>query len=319
MTVISVMKFNEKEGAMIADEQATYGGRKAEGAAKIDELSNGGKVAGVMGGSGSADVLRDVSMQTVKAIRENASNTQDGKSLANVLGLVMAQVKRQYIDGYLLAEFGLREADFQSGHRTMPDGARVSLDQSIMQRYQRILDGHDQAANQFLDNGILLLTYDSGGVQLYAASMALANAWPISGQYRCIGSGTDMADGELGAFLETLPREKREHIDIIDGITALLSATERASARNIGVGGIPIIRIVREGKLIKPGEDQSKLAAEIVKATKKGYVSKEFQREALEGLIYTAGDVAAFEESMWREAGDNRTKLDRMLRGYRSV
>ncbi len=144
---------------------------------------------------------------------------------------------------------------------------------------------------------------------------------PISRPYSSIGSGEDIADEELYSFFERVPREERENINPVKGLCALLNATERASAINIGVGGTPSIRILgKKGKkveVISPPENASRLAIEIVKGTRRNYLSEEFEEEAIKQLLFRGKDFQTIEKEMWA-AAKNKDKLSLMLRGYKT-
>ena len=318
MTVISGMKFGQSEGAIVADEQSSDGFRKYDMAAKLSIIESPDKtVRAVLGGTGAAAVLYDVTLQLPQAIEQNAPTLSDGRSLAAITAHVMAMVKKQYIDSYLFDKFRLREIDFQTGNLTTPEGNRP-IDPSIMQQYHQLISGQSEFA-QHINNAFLVLTTDKSGVQLYTVSMALGNPIPVVRPYESIGSGSETADSELYAFFENIPREKRSDIDRVEGIAALLFATHRATVRNPGVGGIPLIAILQGNEIIQPDENSSKLGVELVRAARSGVISEPFKREALEGLMYKGSIFADVEKGMWAEAkklGAER-KLSMMLRGYK--
>jgi len=197
----------------------------------------------------------------------------------------------------------------------MPDGARVQIEPTLMQQYYRVLSA-DEGFGQLIHNTLIALTLDENGIQLYNISGELENPIPSSRPYLTAGSGADMADIELYNFFEDMPRDQRQYIDPIEGIAALLNATESASKRNVGVAGTPSIGIFIESNLTSPGENNSRLAAEIVKGVKKGVLPKNFEKESLIKLILENGDFHEVERQMWQEA-NNETALSRLLRGYK--
>src|SRR3989338_921187 len=116
-----------------------------------------------------------------------------------------------------------------------------------------------------------------------------------------------------------MPRDKRTNISPVEGLAALLHATERASVRNQGVGGTPMVALLQERNVITPPEDSCKHAVELVKGARSGYLRPEFRNEALIALMYQNRDFAIIEPEMWKEAetlGKSR-ELGLMLRGYK--
>lgn len=321
MTVISAMKFNKKEGAIVADEQSSNTGtlRKQDLATKVHVLESKEQgVLGIMGGSGASDVLYDTYLTVQECLAVNQGKIKSKNELTTVIGKMMSNVKRKYINGYLQNLFGLSETEFLMGYKINPDETKTPIHESWMQRYSRIISGSsEEQLTGFLNNVFLILASDAQGVELYYASMALANAYPISRPYEAIGSGSDMADSELYSFFESLPREERDHIPPVKGIAALLTATDKASTRNIGVGGTPFIYIVKDGKILpSPHENNTRLAVEIVRGTRKGYLSPDFELSALNTLVYEGGDFKSVEKEMWKES-KNPDQLSLLLRSYK--
>lgn len=318
MTVISGMKFNQNEGAIVADEQSSGAIRKYELATKLTVLDNSDKtVKAILGGTGAADFLFDVTQQLPFAIQRSPNPIAEGKSMAYIIAQVMGGVKGQYIDGYLYDKFRLREVDFQIGHVTAQEGSRP-IDPSLMQQYHQLIAGQGEIS-QLINNAFLVLAADKEGLQLYNVSTSLANPVPVARPYESVGIGSDTADSVLYEFFENTPRNERTDVNPLDGIAALLNATDRASARNQNVGGTPLIAIVKNGEVIMPDENHSKLGVEVVKAAKRGFVPGGFVREAIGSLMYVPGTFPLVEAAMWEQAkklGAKRS-LELMLRGYK--
>lgn len=319
MTVISGMIFNKTEGALVADEQSSYGIRKSDIATKLTSFAtNDGSVTAILGGTGAADILFDAAQKVAQAVKANSEQLKNAADMAAMTAQVMAAVKKQYIDGYLYAKFRLRECDFQAGQQSTPEGVRP-IEPSLMQQYQQLISGQGEIS-QLLNNSFLLMARDSEGIQLYQASMFFANPVPVSRPYETVGSGSDTADSELYAFFERLPRDKRSDITPVEGIAALLSATDRAGVRNQGVGGTPLIAVVKGDKFIMPDETSCKLGVEVVKAAKSGLVPAGFYQEALSALIYGNTPFNEVDAEMWGAAErlGTRKSLELMLRGYKA-
>lgn len=320
MTVISAMKFNPRDGAIVSDEQSTTGYfRKYELATKIHVLTvPEGGIYGLMGGSGAAGVLYETFQAVQEFLPQYQKEIKSKRDLASLVGRCMTSVKRKYVNGYLESSFGLTESDFICGYRTVQDGSKVPIHELLTRRYFQVVSGSpEERVSEILNNAFLMLTTDADGIELYLSTMGLSNATPVSRPYETIGSGADMADGELSSFLESLPRAERENIDPIRGIGALLWATNRASTKNIGVGGTPFVYIIKDGKLSgSPEENTTRLAMEIVRGFQRGLLPRSFEEEALKALIYNDGDFEAVEQEMWKQAKSS-SELSLLLRNYK--
>ncbi len=316
MTVVSGMKFNQREGAIISDEQSSSGFRKENIATKIHSLEFGEeRPFALAGGSGYVVVLQDSITQARDFLTKKIKKVRTGRDIANVFAHVFLNVKQQYLDGCLVAEFGLRESDFHTGCRTGQNGEKIPLDPAIKSQYldlKRKLSSH----GELLDDAFLVLTYDESGLELYNLSMRIEHPLPVVRPSDAIGSGSEQVDDEMAYYLDSIPRDERGNINPIEGISELLYGTERASIRNPGVGGTPLVKIVKEGKVISPGENETRLAVEIVKGCRRGYLSEEFEKESLDALMYRGETFESIEGKMWESAVDKQS-LNRMLRGYK--
>lgn len=314
MTVISAMKFNEQEGAIVSDEQSSRAHRKYDTATKIQKIEGAENTIALFGGAGAMDILMEAFLAIENYVKES-HEIKNCEQIAEITGSVMAQLKNRYVDNYLKSLFGLTSLEFISGQATAGNKT-APIDRSLMEQYARIISYKDEGISELLYNSFLILTHDSGGIKLFNASMNLAKPIPIANFYCAIGSGLDVADHILSDFFETIPRDERIKIESVHGLSALLYATERASTRNIGVGGTPYISVVTGGKIITPSESNSRLAMEIVKATKRGFLPQEFEKDALTKLVYQDNKFEEVEEQMWKTTSD-KERLNRMLRGYK--
>ncbi|MFO8016153.1 MAG: hypothetical protein R6U32_03550 [Candidatus Woesearchaeota archaeon] len=320
MTVVSAMKFNPMEGAIISDEQASTQQRKYDLATKIRQFEGMGAIV-FAGGSGTADMLYDIEERLEGHFMDKREQIRDRKSAASLVSEVMTETKRDYIQAIMHSRYGLSESELQSGTKIScdPNGntRTMPIDKRILDQYHSIVEGRNEEFSGVTHNMFLLLASDSEGVEIYTVNTNICNPVPVSTIYRCIGSGQDMADAELSSYMDRVPKEQRNSMDLIQGIKALLNSTEKASAKNIGVGGTPSLYIVSGDEVITPPtENHTRLAMEIVKADSNGFLYKGFADRALRDLIYGGADFGEVEEMMW-EKTSRPDELNLMLRGYR--
>jgi len=92
MTVISAMKFNSNDGAIVSDEQTTMGSRTDYLSTKLNTIRVEDKgITTIFGGTGASDVLYEVIMDSSVAISRNTENITEGRDMVNIVGKVMTQ------------------------------------------------------------------------------------------------------------------------------------------------------------------------------------------------------------------------------------
>lgn len=315
MTVISAMRFNKYEGAMVGDEQSSnFGsGRKDDLATKLIVLNRPEhKEALILGGSGAANVLHEV----IERGRENPTL----QGISNV----MRQVRHELIDEGLMTQSRCTEEDIQRGYKIVRDASgkpvdRVEISSDIKAKYEKNMESMERG---ILGNQFLVVAYNRvTGISIYSVAMSTSRPFLNAQHYLSIGSGMDMADATLYDFFSRKPRTKRAAINPAEGLAALLLATDKASMRNIGVGGIPYVQMVKgaegeEPRIISPSENNTLLAVEAIRGREAGFLTDDFVQKAVDELLYQNRNVEDVEKEMW-EAATNKTSFSRMLRGYR--
>jgi|GEM_PF-7046513 len=326
MTVICAMKFNPKMAAIVADEQSSNYRRKYDIATKLVEADNG-KVHAIAGGTGASDILYEIGRDVVERMKSMKEGMETNAHFANLVGFSMSQWRRRSIDIYLQNTFGISELEFQTGQRVMPGGVKIPITDFMMKQYAEAVSLRNEALTELCHNKFLILSFDSKNTDMYEVSMDPKN-FPYSTiavlcarPYGSAGSGSDIADAKLYEFYERNKRENYEDINPVSGIAAVLHATERASAINVGVGGTPLIKIMErkeDGKIqvTTPSSDNSRLASEIVKCMYRGYIPQEFSRRAIDDLIYKEKPFGPINDEFTAIA-EHKQERDLFLRGYR--
>jgi hypothetical protein len=309
MTVVSAMKFNAEEGAIIADEQSSNG-RTYNFATKVRTCEGEG-VSAIYGGSGAADVLYDIDLRLRDVVEKNRAHLTSTRQIASALAQVMGNVKRDLVNAKLQGLLGLTEGEVQTGTRVV-EGKTLPLVPWTTDQYLKIVNSD---SNPLINNGMVVLAKDKR-IEIYSLIMESTSPLPIARPYHTIGSGSDTADNELHDFVARIPREQRENINPLHGLAALLYSTDRAAMRNLGVGGTPLLKIVKGDTTITPGESDTRLAMEIVRAQENRLLTPEFRDDALHSLLYGTGQFEAVDHAMWQNTSDS-TQLSKLLRGYK--
>jgi hypothetical protein len=109
-------------------------------------------------------------------------------------------------------------------------------------------------------------------------------------------------------------REERTRIEPTEGLHSLIDATLHASTMHLGSRGTPSIIAMRDLAIYHPGENQCRMAADLVLLSSGGFIRKEFCDEKLGELIYENVDHEQINDEMRKEAlGDP----DLFLRGFK--
>lgn len=310
MTVINAMKFNENQGAIISDEQTSFGGRKEDTARKLAKLYDDLGTIVISGGAGFANVNKESTNLFIETIK----GPQNFASALNYFASIFNQTTNKAMGAEMFKKFGdLSTQEVIAGK--LKDGRDISP--NVIDNYLRYLDHlkSDYSAGLFL----VLGKDKDKGLELYAVEGTSPIPIRLARNYQSIGSGSDISSLELSKFSSDLTREQRENINPVDGLITLLYATHLSSKINAGVGGIPEIAMINNNKLIMPAENSCQLSKEIAIAGLKGLLRKEYINEAIDSLILKNESFDSVNPSMWKEAKDNNTydKLNLFLRGYK--
>ena len=105
MTVVSAMKFNDHEGAIVSDEESSAFGaawRKYDLSEKLQEFSKPDKsVSLIIGSSGTVNVIREVEVRLKELWTAHSNEITDKGTITNEIRNILNFVKGQYIEGYL--------------------------------------------------------------------------------------------------------------------------------------------------------------------------------------------------------------------------
>lgn len=308
MTVINALRFNEQEGAIVADEQSsTSSGRKYDIAEKLHQIEKK-DLKIIYGGSGASNFLYDIHTTVQDVMKKNNGTDIKSEEFLDIFGKVILNKKITELDSILRSNYNVSYDDLIRGY-CVRNGERVEIasKEAILQTINKYSDENTSGFLMFLKDN------SKSGIYIASTKSTIPQLW--AQQYASIGSGSDMGETILYDFIKSKTREERINIDPIQGIIALLDATDVASKRNSGVGGTPSISIVFQDKIYTPSEINSKLASELVKARKAGCLRSAFVNKALEKLIFEQAKMEDIEADMWKHTKDSQ-KLSRVLRGY---
>jgi len=300
MTVINAMRFNKGEYGMVVDSQSSTHLRKYSIADKVKAISTQNGTSALVGGTGSSDLL----YETLLALNRAASSKElSVDQLAKALSQISIGIKRDKIDSYLKSTFGIEHKQALSGEGINPQ---------LMQNVVEALTGQNRSFQEFFNGSFLLIGKDSEDVALYGVPFGgpeLLSARP----YGSIGSGSDESDKVLYGYVNSLKREQQNDIPFLDGMAALIRATNASSDINQGVGGVPTIGYYNSKGITLLREAESKLVTEIVKIRE--MIQKPDYELSLSGLLNDSMPLDEAERIAFNK--DNPVKYDQIMRCLR--
>jgi hypothetical protein len=308
MTVINAMKFNENEGGMVADSQSSNSMRKYDFADKVIPIS-GNETYALIGGSGSSDLLYEATSALTKhfADRTITEETYVISDIAEALSVITTTLKRNIINLSLKSIFGIDSKTAQSGEGLSPQ---------LSAEVKEVLTAGSQGAKERFNNGFIVIGKDKEGVSLYQVWMG-SSPNHIPQPYWTIGSGSDESDKVLCSFVKYQSRDGRKNISLVKGMTALIRATNASSEINSGVGGTPTISYFDQKGIVILGEEESKLATEMVKVGDARLISSFSAERGLEALLHGTCSIDEVEHETFKRTPVLYDKIMRYLRGYR--
>jgi len=311
MTAINAMQFGNNSGGMVADSQSSTRLRKYDTSEKVGTLQSANGTRALIGGTGTSFLLYEAQTRLQKQFpKEKEFGLRE---LAEGLAGILTEIGRDVIDAEMKGRFGFGANEYIAGR--LNNGTPIG--QHLLSPAGEVYLGRDPDIRQTKNNEFLVVGADSAGNGLYLVPMG-ERPFLSSFAYGSAGSGQDESDKALHDFVRRLPRADRHTIDKIDGMTALVRATNRSSELNQGVGGIPTVAYFDEAGVSVLDEDRSLLSTEIVKAGDAALLTSADVRRALSKLIFEKEDSRDVEKEVFLDK-NNVAEIMRFLRGYRVV
>lgn len=312
MTVINAMKFNEREGGMVADSQISSQLQKYDIAEKVTPIKAGEDTIALLGGSGNGNFLHEATSSLREYVQIHPQEKVD--DLARVLSEITLRMKREIINNYLRSVFDVNNQAALSGH-ILVEGNLVQINSPKLKNdIEEAHMGHNLYLREILNNEFLLVGRSGQGTKIYCVQTGTI---PILGvrPYAIIGSENG-ATAILYQFIKNMKREQRNNINPVEGMSALIRATNASSDFNQGVGGVPTISRFGPEGIIFLEEDESRLASELVRARDAGLVADDLHYNCLEQLLTKKACFEEVEKKAFREK-NNYDQIMHLLRGYK--
>lgn len=306
MTVVNAMAL-DCGGGMVADRLTSTYYRKYDYVEKIHTVGNNGTMA-VIGGSGLVDTI----LKAMSRLQPDINPKNGLGSLVRGLGDHLIAIKREMIDAYLRSTFGCDSTAALTGMTTI-DGNQLQINPQLYQQIVQAYTAQNQGAQGLFDSRFLVVGRDEKGVRAYVVDSLLTPS--RCSHYGSIGSGQEQSDSVLREFMHVLPRRQRSAPPFVDGMAALIRATNKSCDVNHGVGGIPSIVYFDDKNFTTLEDPEALLAAELVRVADAGLIGQEVFRSSLDDLLHLRKNAKRVESDAFGK-GKRYTTISRFLRNY---
>ncbi|MBN2385223.1 hypothetical protein JXQ70_20295 [bacterium] len=341
MTVVNAIRFDDYSGAMVCDEQVSWGNmeRKGDVGDKILPVIPPGiqKEFGLVaayGGSGTSAVSEEIKKITTNLINAEYEKRTVMRKTATFLTIEhlaeqifehLCRMKRDHIDEYLFHRYGFKGNDLIRGYYETKSG-KVDINQKeIIEEAQAAMTWKGNAPDLrflYVNRGILSGYEPQEGFRIFYFNMMTFSFEPVQAIFQSIGSGQDTSDLEFADFVGTKTLEaRRVHLDPVEAVISIIQATNLASKNNIGVGGYYNI-VLFDGKkenlekIREISDERAKLCSETVAAYKAELISRKLAIEVIGDLLFGTQDFEKAEKYLFDKCPAAK-KLSRFFRGYK--
>ncbi len=343
MTVVNAIRFNEHSGAMVCDEQVSWGNmeRKGDVGDKIQpvipkQVQETHGIVAAYGGSGTSAISEEIKKLTLNSLQDlyDSKITRPGKNAGKFLTIreisdhiftLLSKMKRTHVDEYLFHQYGFRSHDLIRGFYDTPAG-KVEINQKeIIEEAQSAMTwkgGYPDLKFLYVNRGILSGYEPRDGFRIFYFNMMTFSYEPVQAVFQSIGSGQDTSDLAFADFVGTKTlQERRVDLNPVESIVSILHATNLASTNNVGVGGYYNI-VVIDGKkpnmdrLDEIADERAKLASEVVAAYHAEIITKKLAHDIVGDMVFGGVSFARSEKKLYKRCSCEKS-LSRFMRGYK--
>ncbi|MBN1550665.1 hypothetical protein JW979_04315 [bacterium] len=342
MTVVNAIRFNEYSGAMVCDEQVSWGdmSRKGDVGDKIQtiippEIQNEYGVVAAYGGSGTSAVSEEIKTAAYNMLREEAMRRKKQRmtskkfmtiqNIADGIFENLSEMKRRHVDEFLKHRYGFTGADLIRGFYMGDKGKTEIQQKEIIDDAQAAMTWrgrYPQLSFLYVNRGILSGYEPEQGFRIFYFNMMTFSYEPVQAVFQSIGSGQDTSDLAFADFVSAKTvQERRDHLDPVESMVSIIYATNLASTNNIGVGGYYNIVVIdghkpHDQRLLEIADERAKLASETVAAYKAEIITKKLAFDIVGEVILGDTGFQNAERSLFKRCRSAKA-LSRFLRGYK--
>ncbi len=343
MTAINAIRFDDKSGLLVCDEQRTWNEEelKINSCDKMrpivpDDILTATGITACYGNTGTSTLGDEWSVNMAKTITAKFQSWEKTKvpshfltieDIAELAFREQTKLKHERIDLQLQSKFGFTARDYISGS-VQKNGKKVELKETkILDKIPEYLTWSSRSENVtgvFLNAGIIAGYSPKDGFRIYLLSLIDPTCEPVSEIYLAEGSGLDICDHLYTDYANarSIP-ERRECIDRGIGTLKMLEGLNYAADLCAGVGGyIKIIYInghesTYENRVKEISDYRSKLASEVALAYTRRFIREPDAVRLIDGILYQDRPFHDVNAELMQTV-DDREAFIRYLRGYKA-
>jgi len=343
MTVINAIKFDDYSGGMVCDEERTLDlKRRLCTVDKIqrivpDDLFKEQNLCAYLGNTGTLSYGHELQEKIRNFI--TAEYQKEKKKLGEVperfmsIGEIaektyslMCDIKHRLVDDMLEGKFGFDTKDYIQGFYKRDEQKYEIKGDEVLNAAEECITWKKR--DEFLDRVFINLSLLAGfdpenGFQMYRLSLPHYSCEPCTTFIQSEGSGTDACDLYFSELIRRKTQaERRKGIDPVEGIIALIQATNVSLRVNIGIGGYFNIIIMDmrkkrlEDRAVEINNNRAKLAMEIVDANSTGFIDEEACKKLINSLIFKDEGFERVHKNFFN-AAKKPIELGKYLRGHK--
>jgi hypothetical protein len=343
MTVVNAIRFDDYSGAMVCDEQVSWGdmSRKGDVGDKIQSIIPPGiqktyGVAAAYGGSGTSAISEEIKNTSYELLEDEVSHRDISvglkpdrfltiQDIADRIFRKLSVMKRSHVDEYLFHQYGFRGIDLIRGYYMAGDSKVEIKQKEIIEDAHAAMSWKGRYPNLgflYVNRGILSGYEPQEGYRIFYFNMMTFSYEPVQAVFQSIGSGQDTSDIAFADFVSTKTvQERRIQLDRVEAMVSIIHATNLACDNNVGVGGYYNITVIdgrekHENRLIEVADERAKLASEAVSAFKANIITKKLAYDLVGDLVFGNISFEKAERNLYKRCRCQR-KLSRYLRGYK--
>lgn len=341
MALVTLVKINHSAGLLIADEEFwRRGSRRTQSLDNLqpllpDDFCEQSGMEVVIGIEGDPSITFEATMQAQRHLRdlisEPAKNSLNEplKSVRQVADAAIHQIEkvlRKRLNDQLQFMYGFTTDDFNRGHFER-DGQKYDIRQEVVRAHALKYSRFDPSLPRLKPlreiSAVIAGMDREHGFHWFEWSSDSASLWTGTGNFECIGKGSDAATLALiDIFRRRQLMDRRRGMSFAEAALAILESLESALRINHEVGGYPHIVIIdgeaanHAGRYREFSGHGAKLALEITSAFVHGFIRHEDAIELLTRLIARNEEWTMLEEALFSHVTSSEN-LEHFLRGYR--
>lgn len=337
MATVIFMKFNDEQGALVADESTwhlgfKYGYRRSNYGDSIfnllsDEKSRKFNMSAVYAGVGFPSFHYEVARKSKDLLDSNIENYKTLHLIGEKIHQIYQSIHKRYVDDKLkfLFDFDsdqLNSVCFKKGEKDY----EIKQD-GIISEAKKIIKYQDKSpgANRVFDNSGFLMGYDKrNGINGYWMDKD-RNTMDFASNMGVIGYGEQVA---IHVFSNVVSKmnltQRRIGFDMMDGLYLLLCCALEIKNTNYRLGGyFQITLIDGSKKYFKTTTKEilnhnAHLVSEIVQANLWGFINKKDTYEFIQKLLFEDTDYNMVEQEFFNKVS-NPDMVKKYLMGYKPV